>query len=374
MAAVVHHLPAARKRGRPPKGHLLKTPCTRPFSDVAGEIVELAKDKKLWAKAKAEARAQASKDRKRLGPVARDLIGFLVDNINRDKGMDWRSVETLSKAIEAPSKRTVERAITELRDAGYILRDYEIKDVRHASRFGKTTIPALLDAAARIQGDETTNDPPNNSGTTRQENTNDPPLNDERPANKMQERPAKNGGVTLKHLNPLRNPLTQPGRSGEREVASLLEVIRRPNREAILDTLISPLIRQRTLIDAPDPGFTLGNIADRYAEVDSGILASALRRLLSEREAKVKPKDISKAIDKEVDHARLVAENEERQRRMAERQREQKAILDRVEAAQTIDELDAIQAEGAPLFDGYELIWRTHDMRERLKAKGAAHG
>lgn len=154
---VVRFEPPRRPRGRPRKPCITKTPALQTpsiaeFDHIAAGIVGIAAEQKsgLWAAAKERVILRATNDPRRLRPTAIKALVFLMSVINRNKGYDWRSVDTLAAEAGLPL-RTAKGALKELDLAGYIQRRTVIRKGGRDSMHGQRTIPALLDAAIEIR-------------------------------------------------------------------------------------------------------------------------------------------------------------------------------------------------------------------------------
>ncbi len=182
-----------KRRGRPPKPKTNQTPYPKElFDSIAETIVGLAKDHRLWQRAKEAVVARADSD-KALSPVSRIVLNFYLHHINRSEGRDWHGAETIA-VDRCRSVRSVERANEELVGARYIVRRERRVKAFRASRPWETTIPAIIDAARKL------NDPTGKSSTTRQETRQGPTNKSLGPDKQCAQGPDKSVGLTSKYL------------------------------------------------------------------------------------------------------------------------------------------------------------------------------
>lgn len=115
---------------------------------TAAAIVCLASSKD-WLACKEAVRAGARLD-KRLNPASREILSYLLDVISRQHGYDWRTLEVVATEC-ALHLKTVKRSYKRLSDVGLILREVRIICANgRANKQGRTTIPALVDAALEV--------------------------------------------------------------------------------------------------------------------------------------------------------------------------------------------------------------------------------
>lgn len=99
-------------------------------------------------------------------------------------------------------------------------------------------------------------------------------------------------------------------RGRAREIDDLILKIRTPERAQVIALLIEPVARTLK-IDAPDPAFALGQVADWAADQPASVLVAAKARLFEGRKVTAKPSDIEdavKAARKAVDIAAKLAD------------------------------------------------------------------
>ena len=110
------------------------------------------------------------------------------------------------------------------------------------------------------------------------------------------------------------------------DIENLLEAITTPNRKRVVSRLIDPLVRVLT-VDAPDPTYVLGKIADEASTHSDDVLDAARKHLLQSRAKTFKALDVQNALGlTEEEGARAVAEE----------------MRCRVAAAETKEDLDTL--------------------------------
>lgn len=162
-ANIVALEPARRPRGRPrtrqPMGRAEREAARKaalaahgPFGAVALAVVGVASQKTLWAAAKERVRNWADRD-SRLRPVSKIVLGFILEHINRSKGLDWHSTAYIAADVGHTS-RAVELAWEELLIAGYTQREPVTRpDSSKSTRPWRTTVPALIRAAQEVSAE-----------------------------------------------------------------------------------------------------------------------------------------------------------------------------------------------------------------------------
>ena len=139
--------PAPKRRGRPEKQKIIKRRCTEDFDEVTKKVRAVAPCKinntSIWQATKERAAATVRKDRS-LAPCAQKVLACLLDHLNREKGFDWHGIRAIG-AKEGLGPRTVQKAFTQLSDAGYIIRDYNER------KQWRTTFPCLVAAAEQVR-------------------------------------------------------------------------------------------------------------------------------------------------------------------------------------------------------------------------------
>jgi hypothetical protein len=126
-------------------------PCVHDFDLVATAIVGLARQKTLWNAAK-ERLCRWGYCSRSLRPASLRVLSFLVEHINKSKGFDWHSRDTIAATLGVTG-RAVEYAFEELGEAGIILRQVQAIGGTKASRPWRTTLPALIEAAREVTGE-----------------------------------------------------------------------------------------------------------------------------------------------------------------------------------------------------------------------------
>jgi hypothetical protein len=225
---VVPFAPRKPRRGRPRKTILPATPCTDRFDVVAAAVVGIASKRREWAAAKERVRSRADR-RREFSPATPKVLGYLLEKINRERGYDWHAAATIAADLGL-SVRTVERAFSELRDAGTILREHVMVEGSRASKRWRTTLPWLVDASRDLESERVAR-----TGETPAKKTGKDPTDKEGgPDKKIPGGPAKFVGQTQKE-NPHAREGACEGGLGEQEPSQNPRAFVRAMAEAITD-------------------------------------------------------------------------------------------------------------------------------------------
>ena len=112
----------------------------------------------------------------------------------------------------------------------------------------------------------------------------------------------------------------------------LVEVAEHPGAERIVERLFRPLLSELELI-APNKVSSLGRIAHNFRSCSDAALDDALASLLKERNAKVKPSDIRKALETARRAEESARRDEERDARERQAEADAAAVLEAIAAA-----------------------------------------
>jgi hypothetical protein len=277
---------------------------------VAAAVVGVA-GQPIWNRAKERVRRWVDRNHT-LRPISSKVVGFLLEHLNRERGYDWHTAGAIAEDLGVRVS-AIEKAFGQLGKVGIILRDVEtVKGRGRATRRWRTTIPMLVRAAEEIASEhggkdheptqKSAMDPPKKSNGPTQEIKWTRPEKPDEPTQEMAVEPIEEPiEESLPPLPPKRAKRARRARGRDKansvlDVDQLLAALRKePDWSDVTSLLIEPILRQRKFL-APDPAYTLTELAKWAADLPAGVLKAARFKVLETRHSAVEGEHIVAAV------------------------------------------------------------------------------